>query len=190
VTFSQSFQLGGWANGFGRSAAFAALAAVAYPFWSVLADPVLGAGAGLAPYLVGVTTLWVAGCGPRPGVGLLAGAFAGGLGLALLVVAQRPGEVAVGCALILAVGRSGIVWKSGLHRGLWREVVFLTAGALLAKFLLLPGPMGAAFALWGFLLVQSCWFLLPAPAPARAEAAPGIDGFEQARARALAILED
>jgi hypothetical protein len=181
--------LRGWSHGFLPSALFAALAAIAYPVWSVLTDSILGAGLAISLYLVAGTTLYVGGCSPRWTRGLAAGTVAGFLGMLLLIVATRPGEVAIGCALILGVCRSTIVGRSRPTRGLAVEAVLLVGGLLFARFLMFTGPFGAALSIWGFLLVQSLFFLIRGSEERRPET-PDLDPFEQSRTRALALIDD
>jgi hypothetical protein len=166
------------------------LAAVVYPFWSLLADSILGAGFAMSLYLVAVTSLYVAGCGPHWTRGIVAGAVAGFLGMLLLSFAWRTSEVAIGAAFILGVCRSVIIWRPGPVRGLVVEFALVTGGLLFARVVNFPGPLGAAFSIWAFFLLQSVFFLLPGAEPRRNDSAPGLDPFDQARARAMALLDD
>ena len=65
----------------------------------------------------------------------------------------------------------------------------LIAGGLgLARFLAGPDTLQMAFAIWGFFLVQSFFFLVGGIAE-RVETTAGLDPFEVARSRALALME-
>jgi hypothetical protein len=68
------------------------------------------------------------------------------------------------------------------------ETCLLAGGLGLSRFLAGPNPLQIALAIWGFFLVQSFFFLVGGVAE-RAEVAAGLDPFELARARALALLE-
>jgi hypothetical protein len=67
------------------------------------------------------------------------------------------------------------------------ELALLLGGLLFARFLAGPSLLSAALALWGFLLMQSFFFLV-AGGRSQATARDG-DPFEQAHRRALALLE-
>ena len=82
---------------------------------------------------------------------------------------------------------------TGVHDSLWAralviETCLLAGGLALARFLAGPDTAQVAFAIWGFFLVQSFFFLLGGVAE-RAESTAGLDSFEVARARALALME-
>jgi hypothetical protein len=68
------------------------------------------------------------------------------------------------------------------------ETCLLAGGLGLARFLAGPDTLQVAFAIWGFFLVQSFFFLLGGVAE-RAERPSGLDPFEVARARAVALME-
>lgn len=175
-------------NGFGRSLLFAALAAGAFPVFALFANPVLGRGWALSLYLLGIAVLYVAGLAPRRSRAALAAVIASALGAAVLLLAPSVVAVAAGAALIVGVCRSGVLYRSRRARALLAETLLLAGGLALARFLAGPGTLQVAFAIWGFFLVQSFFFLLGGVAE-RTEAAAGLDPFEVARARALALME-
>jgi len=175
-------------NGFGRSLLFAALAAGAFPVFALLANPVVGRTSALSLYLLGIAVIYLAGLAPRRSRAVVAAAVAAALGIGVFLLAPNVGTVATGAALTLGVGRSGVLYRSRRARALLAETLLLAGGLALARFLAGPGTLQVALAIWGFFLVQSFFFLLGGVAE-RAEARAGLDPFEVARARALALME-
>jgi hypothetical protein len=147
----------------------------------VVVGPVLGGGTARTLYLVVVTALYAGGLAKRPprrastAVGMaLAGTF-----LALLT---RGGpELCVALAATLGVARSVLVHRTAAARTVVLEGALLTGGLAFARFL-----GGGALAVWGFFLVQSCFFLVGGVterAPLRS------DPFDEAWARAMDVME-
>lgn len=175
-------------NTFPRSVAFAALAAIGWLPWMMLSVPLVGVWNARALYLIAVLTLYVSGLAATPTTRLR---VAVATGLAAAVVALAAGsttELAIGLALALGVARSAFLYRTASGRAVVREVILLFAGLLLARFFTAASPASTGLALWGFLLVQSLFFLVPAvcekPAPTSHP-----DPFEEAHRRALSILE-
>ena len=175
-------------NGFARSLLFAALAAAAFPIFALVADPVLGWAPALSLYLVGIAAVYAAGLAPRRSRAVVAAGIASALGGGVLLLAPSVGTVAVGAALIVGVCRSGVLYRSRRARALVMETCLLAGGLGLGRFLAGPDTAQVAFAIWGFFLVQSFFFLLGGVAE-RSEQSAGLDPFEVARARALALME-
>jgi hypothetical protein len=175
-----------WSS-FVRSTLFAALAAAAAVPCLVLAGPVLGVRAALALYLVGVTVAYVAGLGPRRRFAVAAGV--GGLGGLLAAVAHAPGELVLGLAVMLGAVRSGLLYRAAPARALLTEVALVGGGLLFARMLAEPSAFGVTLAVWGFFLVQGAFFLLGG-VRVRRRPGNGRDPFEEAHARATALLED
>ena len=175
-------------NGFGRSLLFAALAAAAFPIFALVANPLLGWAPALSLYLVGIAAVYAAGLAPRRSRAALAAGIASALGVGVLLLAPSVGTVAAGAALIVGVCRSGILYRSRRARALVMETCLLAGGLALARFLAGPDTAQMAFAIWGFFLVQSFFFLLGG-VTARTETTAGLDPFEVARSRALALME-
>ncbi len=176
-------------NGFSRSLVFAAVAAAGWPAVWLLATPLLGTGAALSLYLTGVAAVYVFGIAPRPARGALAGMAALALGAAVLVLARGPVEVAIGSALAIGAVRSGMLYRARSARAVAAEAALLAGGLALARFLAVPGPLGAALGIWGFFLVQSVFFLIGGVSERR-PAAGDLDPFELARTRLAALLEE
>lgn len=177
-------------NTFLRSVLFAALAAAGWLPWAMLAGPFVGLSAARAVYVILVTALYVALLSPRHGMRPFpAFVLAGGAAATLaLLVAGSWTELATLLALVLGIARGGFFFAGSPARTVGREVFLLAGGLAFARFLGGPGFLPTAFALWGFLLVQSLFFLMPANAP-RAGGTIRSDAFEEAYRRALAILE-
>jgi hypothetical protein len=169
-----------------RSIVFAALAAVVWVPWAMFAGPFIGVWAARALYLIGVLVLYVSGL-TRPGlnrlrVPVLAGLAGGGVAL----VAGSTTALVIGLAVVLGVVRSAFVYPTAASRAVVREAILLAGGLLLARLLTgTPLMTSTGLALWGFLLVQSFFFLLPRDRPA-ATLQP--DSFEEAYRRALSLL--
>jgi hypothetical protein len=175
-------------NGFARSLLFAAVAAGAFPVFALVANPVLGRATALSLYLLGIAVVYVAGIAPRRSRGVVAAGIGSALAAGVLLLAPSVGTIAVGAALIVGVGRSGVLYRSRRARALVAETLLLAGGLGLARFLAGPDTLQVAFAIWGFFLVQSFFFLLGGVAE-RAETPVGLDPFEVARARAHALME-
>ena len=176
-------------NSFGRTLLFGALAGGFYPAWVVLTHPVLGPGRALPLYLIGIGALYVAGLAARPARRVAAGLGAGLLGTAVLVLAGSTAQVALGAALVLGICRSGWVFRAHTARACVIEAGLLAGGLAFARFLAAPGLLGVALGVWGFFLVQSVFFLVGGSREG-SPAAGGLDPFELARSRALALFEE
>ena len=175
-------------DSFARGAAFAAAAAAAWIPWALCAGAIVGRAPALALYLARATALFAAGIAPR---GTRRGAVAlavGGLALTLALLARSATELGLGLAVLLGVVRGAYLYRGAPSRTLLREAALLLGGLLLARFVGGPSPLATAFALWAFLLVQSCFFLLRggrATTPTRG----AIDPFEAAQRRAMELIE-
>jgi hypothetical protein len=176
-------------NSFARSLAFAALAGAAWPAFALATGPLIGTRAALSLYLVASAAIYVAGLTPRRVHGVGAAILAAMLGAVFAAVARDPGVVALGAAIAVGVCRSGLLYRARVARALVTEATLLGGGLLLARFLAAPGSLGVALALWGFFLVQSGFFLIGGVAERPGETR-GLDRFETAHRRALALLEE
>jgi len=157
-------------DSFGRSAAFAACAALGWTPWVLLGGP-------RAFYLVGVTAVYVAGLGGPVAATLTA--VAGG---ALLLVGDAA-VLCVGLAVVLAVARSAFLYRAAPARAVVVETALAGGGLVFARLLGTP-----SLAIWGFFLVQSFFFLVGG-VRARETATGHSDPFEAAHARAMEVLE-
>lgn len=177
----------GW-NTFGRSTVFAALAGCGVIPWLVLAGPLLGMRRALTLYLVTLTATAVAGFAPSLRRGLGAGVVVGVLGACLAVATRSLPELALGLAVVLATTRGAFLYRRPSSRAVAIEVALIASGLLFARFLAGPSLVSITLAVWGFLLVQSCFFLVPGARPSERTVAQS-DPFDAAHARAYALLD-
>jgi hypothetical protein len=174
-------------DSFGRSAVFAAVAALAWMPWAMLAAPLVGVPAARALYLVAVAALYCGGLAKSTPRRASTTILAAVVGCVLALVARGTPELCVALAATLGVVRSGLVHRTAAARAVALEAGLLVGGLLFARFLA-AGPLATALGVWGFLLVQSCFFLVGGMA-ARAEDGRHADPFEEACARATEVLE-
>ena len=175
-------------NTFGRSLVFAALAAAGMLALEVVLAP-FHFHSIPACYTVAVVVAYVAAIAPQRTTGLAAGALAALLGLALLLLPLDLGQTALGAALVVAVCRSAVLYRARPLRALLLELVLLAGGLGLARSLADGGAASLALGLWGYLLVQSLFFLAGG-VTARSDCEAQIDPFERARAGLLALLDE
>jgi hypothetical protein len=173
-------------NGFGRSVAFAAVAGAGLPVAQALLAPALGVAGALRLTLVAVAVIYVAGLAPRARASGAAGLAGAAAGVVLLALPLGVHATAAGAAAWVALGRSGLLYRARPLRALATEALLLAGGLGLARFLAQGGVLGLALGLWGFLLVQSVFFLIGGVAP-RGPRGPE-DPFERSRAELLALL--
>lgn len=172
-------------DAFARSAVFAAVAAAAYLPWMAT----LGGGRAAGHlYLVALTAAYLTGLGPRGGRRFVVAAGAAALGLALAAVVHSTGELVVGLGAVLATARSTLLYRARAARAVVTEVALVGGGLLFARALAAPSVLGTMLGIWGFLLVQSTFFLVGGTRP-RPAAAVRRDPFEEAYARATALLD-
>jgi len=177
----------GW-NTFGRSAVFAALAGCAVAPWLLIAGPLLGVRWALTFYLVALTAGSVLVFAPSLRRGLGACAAVAVLGGGVAVATRTLPELALSLAVLLATARAVFLYRRRSARAVALEVALIGGGLLLARFLAGPSLVSTMLALWGFLLVQSFFFVVPG-ARVRERGAPQRDPFDAARERARALLD-
>ena len=175
-------------NTFGRSALFAALAALAWLPWMIIAGPLVGVWNARALYLIALTVLYVAGLAPHSSRRLMLILVVGSVAGSVALVAHATADLAIGLAGILGITRSVFLYRAAPARAVAVEVTLLVSGLLFARFLAGASLASTAFAVWGFLLVQSLFFVI-AGARERGPAPPRPDPFDEAYRRALAVLE-
>jgi hypothetical protein len=175
-------------NPFTRSLSFAALAACAVLPWMVAARPVCGTDRALAVYGIIVTAAYLGGLAREAGRGLIVSLTALAAGAALAAAARTTGELVLGLGVLLAVGRSGFLYRAPLPRAVVVETLLVGGGLLFSRLLAGHAPLSLVLALWGFFLVQSAYFLVGGMR-ARQGSGPHPDPFEDAHARALALLD-
>jgi hypothetical protein len=177
----------GW-NTFGRSAVFAAVAGCGVMPWLLAVAPLLGVRRALAFYLVAATAAYVTAIAPALRRGLGAGVLVGILGAGVAVAAHSLAELTLGLAMLLALARTGVLYRARPGRALALEVALVTGGLLCARSLAGSSLLSVMLALWGFLLVQSVFFLVGGVRTREAGVARK-DPFDAAYERATALLE-
>ena len=109
------------------------------------------------------------------------------VGCVLVLVARGIPELCLALAAVLGVARSGFVHRTASARAVVVEAILLVGGLLFARFLA-TGALATALGVWGFLLVQSCWFLIGGIARRTGDGRHP-DPFEEACVRATEVLE-
>lgn len=175
-------------NGFARSLGFAVCAAAGVALWLVITAPLVGGRRALAIYLIGSVALYLAGLATTLRRGLLVGALVAIAGCAIAVVGPGLHGLLFGLAVLLAVTRSGWLYRNAPARALVLESGLLVATMLLADGVGSLSLRGIVLGVWGFFLVQSLFFLVSGWTP-QLEDTPGRDPFEVAYARATAVLD-
>ena len=174
---------------FFRSLAFGLVAALGSIPWAMALGPFLGHSWALAGYCLIAAPLYVVAVAPGWPRGVAAGAAAGFVALAVGVLAGRPSEAILGAALLVAVARSGFLYRGKPARVVLVEAGLVFGGLLVARALAGPTLLSAGLAIWVFFLVQSLFFLAGGVRE-RPPDEPRIDPFERARKRALALMEE
>ena len=173
---------------FARSAGFAAVATATWIVWYVLGAPILGGRNALNLYLVLLATAYAllldANFVRR--IGVAAATFVVALFVAL--VTRTPAELCIALAALLGALRSGLLYRRSCARAVAIEGLLLGAGLLFARFLAGPTIVSTALAIWGFLLVQSVFFLVGG-VRVRERAAAQQDPFDAAHERACSLLD-
>ena len=175
-------------NTFGRSTVFAALAGMSVLPWFIIAGPLLGMRWALAVYLVALTVIAVPASAPSPRRGLGAGLIVAVLGSCLALATRTLPELALGLAVLFGMTRAVFLYRLSPTRAVAVEVALIGGGLLFARFLAGPSLVSIVLAVWGFLLVQSLFFLVGGIRP-RERTAPQHDPFDAAHERARALLD-
>ena len=173
---------------FARSLAFGAVAALAIVPFLLTFGPALGSAGALALSSVLSTSGYLAVVAPGHARGLRVGFLALVMGMVLFWSAS-PSTTVLGSAAILAVMRSGFLYRSRPGRALLVEASLLFAGLALAKALAGSSVSSVALAVWGFFLVESLFFLVGGTA-ARPEEEFAEDPFDRARREAVRLMEE
>jgi len=175
-------------NTFVRSTLFAAVAAAAWVPWALTAGPMIGVWNARALYLIGTTTLYVAGLSPRSTQRITLGIVVGAIATGVALIVHTTAELCIGLAVLLGVARSAFLYRAKPARAAATEIGLLVGGLLSARFLGGPWLLSTASAIWGFFLVQSFFFLIAGTRQRRPTGAHP-DPFEEAYRRADALLE-
>ncbi len=172
-----------------RTLAFGLVAALGAIPWAMVFGPFFGHSWALAGYCLAAAALYAAVIAPNWPRGVAVGAVAGLAAAAALVLATRPSEAILGAALILAVVRSGFLFRGKPARTVVLEAALTFGGLLFARALVGPTLLSAGLAIWAFFLIQSLFFLAGGVREREVDE-PRIDPFERARKRALALMEE
>lgn len=172
-----------------RSLAFGLVAALGVIPWAMALGPFFGHSWAIASYSLMAASLYAAIISPGWPRGVALGAAAGFVALAIAVLAGRPSEAILGAALIVAVARSGFLYRAKPARAVVVEAALVFGGLLAARALAGPTLLSAGLAVWVFFLVQSLFFLAGGVRE-RPPDEPRVDPFERARKRALALMEE
>lgn len=176
-------------DSFFSSILFGAVAAVGVVFAQHLFSPVLGSATVQTLYLALAMVVYAAliASSLRNRLGKLAVA---GLG-ALFVLGMASGThaIAIGLTIVLSLVRSGFDRESRTPRGWCAEGLLGVAALVFASVLYSPSWLGSAAGLWGYALVQSLYFQLPALRTRPRHSMTG-DAFDRARERILVLLDD
>jgi hypothetical protein len=174
-------------DSFGRSALVAAAIAVGWIVWLVVAGPVVGIGAARTLYLIAATALYTGALAASPPRRASTAVVVAAIGALLAVVAGGV-DLALGLAIVLGTARSVFIHRAPAARAVVTEGVLVVGGLLFARFLATGTAQPTALALWGFFLVQSCFFLVGGIEVRRMDGRHP-DPFEEAVARATEVME-
>ena len=164
-----------------------ALAAVALIPWMIVSGAVFGSPVALEIYLAGVGALYLAHIAPRRAQGWLAALLMGGAALGAMTIVGTRQEFVLVLVTAFGVLRSGLLYQARPARAIAVELGLGISALVFARFLAASGSAAPVLALWGWFLVQSFFFLIQGSSPRAADRLG--DPFEQAHARAIALLE-
>ncbi|MEE8523669.1 MAG: hypothetical protein V3T72_07030 [Thermoanaerobaculia bacterium] len=171
------------------SLAFAAVAALAAVPWTLVMVPILWPASTVSAYALALAVLYPLWIAPTWRRGFVAAVLAGCLAAVVGVAAPGLSEAILGAALIVAVVRSGFLYRSNPARALVLEGTLLVTGLLFARALASSTPLGVGLGVWAFFLCQSLFFVASGVCERVAEE-PAVDPFVGARKKALALLEE
>ena len=120
--------------------------------------------------------------------GLRYGALTFGLGVGLYALAPG-GVVLFASAILLAVMRSGLLYRAKIGRAFAIEGILFLVATSVAQLLAGSTVLSYGLAVWAFFLVESAFFLFEG-ARSRAESGPPEDPFERARREATRLMEE
>ena len=175
-------------NSFGGSILFAAAAGAGLWVATAVLGPILGVSGVVSGYAVAASTLFAIGIAPTRRGAVAAGALASALGALLLLLPIGVHATVTGAAAIVAMCRSGLLYRSRPLRAILLESALLVAGLGLAQLVADRGATSLALAAWGYFLVQSLFFLAGGVA-SRPSSDPHVDPFDRARSRLQALLD-
>lgn len=173
---------------FGRSLIFSAIVALGVvPFLLVVA-PMIGKLNALGLYSAMAVALYISGIARTTRRGVRIGLLAAVLAAGVCAIASSLTEVVLGLTVVLAICRSGFLFRCAPARALTIEIVLGCVSLVAACVLFVPGYIGVGFAVWGYFLAHSVYFLVGG-IERRVVCPSDQDPFEVAKARALAIID-
>jgi hypothetical protein len=174
-------------SAFAQSLWFAALAAGTLPLWVLLARPIFGSERTIGAYFVAVAAAYLGSIARTRGRALVVAILAAVAGGLAALVTRAPGELVLVLAVLVAVARSGFLYRCTPARGVAIEAIVAGGGLLFARFLCGPSVAALVLSLRGFFLAQSLYVLLGGTTATTASRHP--DPFQDAYGRALALLD-
>lgn len=181
---------------FAHSLRVAFVCAVACGLWLALAQPLVGRTLALQSGLAAAAAAYLIGIAPRRVRGTTAAALLLASSAVLILAGVRIAFFASALAVTLGVLRSTWLWRvprgdaAAFARRFMLELALVAGGLAFAAELGHTGVFREALALWGFLLVQSVFFVLDGGAAAAASAEEVfVDPFEVSCRRLRAVLE-
>ena len=173
-------------HGMARTLGFGLVAALAVIPWQLVLSAFVTPGTALSAFALLCACGFAVVVAPSLRAAFIAGMACAPLAGAAFVLAPGVGATLLAAALIAAFGR-GLSYRAQPARTIAIELVLLVPALSAAKLFGSGSPLGAALGIWSYCLVQSAFFLVLRPESRAAEAAG--DAFEDAHARALALLE-
>lgn len=172
---------------FKKSLGFALIAALAWVPWLLLSAPVLGPGLRLGVFVTVAAAIYVFTIAAKPSRGFIAALATGAAVAGAFAVTPGTAAKLLAVAFIVALARSAFLYRRRPARALAVEAGLQVGGLLVAQALAGPSLLSGALALWGYLLIQSLFFLI-AGVDERADTGVG-DPFENARSQAMRLLD-
>lgn len=173
--------------GMARTLGFGLLAALAVIPYQLVLGRLIDAQSAFGAYALACGWAFPLAIAPSLRAAFLAGALSLPLCVAAFALAPDASSALLAAALIAALGRT-LCYRAQLARALALELMLLVLSLGTARLLGGTSPFGLALGLWDYFLVQSAYFLFLRPEP-RERAAAAADPFDDAHARALALLE-
>jgi len=174
-------------SAFAKSLWFAVCAAGVLPLWLLVVRPICGAERAVGAYFVAVAAAYLGSIAPTRGRALAVAILAMAVGGLAALLTRAPGELVLVLAVLVAVARSGFLYRCTPARGVVVEAIVTGGGLLFARFLCGPSVAALVLSLWGFFLAQSLYVLLSATTATKVARHP--DPFQDAYGRALALLD-
>jgi hypothetical protein len=173
--------------GFAHSILFAVAAAAGLPVAVFALGSIVGTTAAVAAYAAITAVAYVVAIAPTRRAGLAAASLAAVLIGGLLLMPLRLATFVAGAAVVLAVCRSALLYRSRPLRAVLLESSLVVGGLGLAGFLAGHDLPSLALGMWGFYLVQSLFCL--AGGVSSRPSHPEVDPFDRARSQLLALLD-